>query len=65
MLNFGVLEKGVGLVCVPDFVYDFLRKMFLILYPITDQILLSDYFYVLIFASICALQLFVKQDVMS
>ena len=34
MLNFDFLEKGLGRVSPPQFVYDFLRKMFLILYSI-------------------------------
>ena len=31
MLNFDVLEKGQGIVSLPHFVYDFSRKMFLML----------------------------------
>ena len=31
MLNFLILEKSLGIVSPPHFVYDFLRKMFLIL----------------------------------
>ena len=27
MLNFNFSEKGLGLICPPQFVYDFLRKM--------------------------------------
>ena len=34
MLNFDILEKGLGIVSRPDFVYDFSRKMFVILYSI-------------------------------
>ena len=34
MLNFEFLEKGLGIVSLPPFVYDFSRKMFLMLYPI-------------------------------
>ena len=32
MLNFDFLEKGLGIVSPPHFVYDFSRKMFLKLY---------------------------------
>ena len=32
MLNFDFLEKGMELVSLPYFVYDFSRKMFLMLY---------------------------------
>ena len=31
MLNFDFLEKGQGIVSPPHFVYDFSRKMFLVL----------------------------------
>ena len=34
MLNFNFAEKGRGLVSPPYFVYDFSRKMFLMLYSI-------------------------------
>ena len=34
MLNFKFSEKGLGLVSSPNFVDDFLRKMFLMLYSI-------------------------------
>ena len=34
MLNFDFLEKGIGKVPPPHFAYDFLRKMFLMLYSI-------------------------------
>ena len=34
MLNFDFLEKGLGIVSPPHFVYDFSRKMFLMLYSI-------------------------------
>ena len=32
MFNFYFLEKGLGIVSAPNFVYNFLRKMFLLLY---------------------------------
>ena len=35
MLNFDFSEKGLGLVFPPHFVYDFLSKMFLMLYSIS------------------------------
>ena len=34
MLNFDFLEKGLGIVSVPYFVYDFARKIFLMFYSI-------------------------------
>ena len=34
MINFDFLEKGLGIVSPPHFVYDFSRKMFLMLYSI-------------------------------
>ena len=34
MLKFDFLEKGLGIVSLPHFVYDFSWKMFLILYSI-------------------------------
>ena len=34
MLNFNLLEKDLGIVSLPYFVYDFSRKMFLMLYSI-------------------------------
>ena len=38
MLSFDFLEKGLGLVTPPNFVYDFSGKMFFMLYCIIDQI---------------------------
>ena len=34
MLNFDFLENGLGIISPPHFMYDFLRKMFLVLYAI-------------------------------
>ena len=34
MLNFNFLEKDLGIVSLPHFVYDFSRKVFLMLYSI-------------------------------
>ena len=49
MLNIDFLEKGLELVSPTHFVYEVLRKMFLMLYSdvITDQISLLDCFYFL------------------
>ena len=38
MLHFGLLEKGLGIVSPPYFVYDFLRKMLFDFIVLTDQI---------------------------
>ena len=48
MLNFDFLEKCLGIVFPPHFVYDFLREMFLMLYSITGQISLPDCLYFLV-----------------
>ena len=34
MLNFDILDKGLGIVSAAHFVYDFSTKMFLMLYSI-------------------------------
>ena len=47
MLNFDFLEKGLGTVSPPYFVYDFLKKRFLCYLLLTDQISLSDCLYFL------------------
>ena len=47
MLNFYFLEKDLGIVSLPHFVCDFLRKMFLMLYSI-NQILSPDCLYFLV-----------------
>ena len=66
MLNFGFLEKGLGIVYPPHFVYDFSRKLFVMLYSVlTDQILLPDCLYLLGYWSIRVLQLFFNQVVTS
>ena len=41
MPNFNVSEKGLGLVSPPHSLYDFSRKIFLMLY--SDQISLADW----------------------
>ena len=58
MFNFDFSEKGLGKLFPLHFVYYFSRKMFLMLYSI-------DWLYFLRYWSVCALQLFVDQVVMS
>ena len=65
MLNFDFSEKGLGLVSAPHFGYDFSRKMFIMLYLLTDQILLSDCLYFSIYWAICVLQFLVNQAMTS
>ena len=64
MHNFKFLEKGLGLVSLQHFVYEFSRKSFHMLRLLTDQISLSDCLLLEIWG-ICVLQLFVNQAVMS
>ena len=45
MLKFDFLETGLGIVFTPHFVYDFSRKIYLMLYLLTDQISLTDCLY--------------------
>ena len=47
MLNFDFIEKGLGVVSPPNFVYDFQEKCFSCYILLTDQILLSDCLYFL------------------
>ena len=57
MLNFDFVEKGLGIVSLQHFVYDFSRKMFFILYILlTDQISLSDRLCFLRYWAVCVLQ---------
>ena len=65
MLNFDFLEKGVGIVSQPDFVYNFSRKTFLMFFSTNDQILLPDCFYFLGYRAIYVQQFFVNQAVTS
>ena len=68
MLDYNFSEKGLGLVSPAHFVYDFSRKLFLVLHSTdlrTDQISLSDYLYFSRYWAICVLQLFVNQAVTS
>ena len=48
MVNFEFSERGLGIASPPHFVYDFPRKMFLILYASLLEILVNIYV-----ASIC------------
>ena len=64
MLNFNFSEKGLGLVLPSHFLYDFSRKMFLMLLS-TDQISLSDCLYFSRYWEICVLKLFINQALMS
>ena len=61
MLNFDFSKKSLGIASSPNYVYDFSRKMLLMLYSLTDQISMSDCLYFLRFWAICVLQLFVDQ----
>ena len=66
MLSFDFLEKGLGIVSEPHFVYDISKKKCFSCYiQLTDQILLSDSLFFLRYWAICALQLFVSQVVTS
>ena len=53
MLNFDILDKGLEIVSPAHFVYDFSKKMFLMLYLLTDQISLSGCLYFLRFGNMC------------
>ena len=64
MLNFDILDKGLGIVSPAHFVHDFSTDMFVKLYSI-DQISLSGYLYFLRYWAICVLQLLVNQVVTS
>ena len=65
MLSFNFSEKGLGLVSPQHFVYDFSRKMFLMLHLATDQNSLSGCLYFSRILAICVLQLFVNKAVRS
>ena len=60
MLNFDFLEKGLGIVSPPHFVYDFSRTFFL-----TDQFSLTGCLYFLMYWAICALKLLINHAVAS
>ena len=57
MLNFDFLEKGLGTVSGPHFMYDFSRKCFPCYILLTDQISLSDFLSFLRYWAIWVLQL--------
>ena len=68
MLNFNFSEKGLGLVSPSNFVYDFSRKIFLMLHCyilLTDQISLSDCLYFSKYWAMYVLRMFVNQAVTS
>ena len=47
MFDFDFLEKGLGIVSLANFVYDFSRKMFVMFTLLTDHISLPDSLYFL------------------
>ena len=61
MLNFDILDKGLGIVSAAHFVYDFSTKISSSYILFTDQISSSGCLYSLRYLAICALQLFVNQ----
>ena len=62
MLNFSVVENGLGIVSLPHFVYDFLRNVFLMLCSINWQNFIA---WLPLLLEILVLQLFVNQVVTS
>ena len=63
--TFDFLNKCLGIVSAAHFVYDFLTKIFLILYLLTDQTSWPGCLFFLRYWTICVLQLFVNQVVTS
>ena len=63
--TFDFLDKCLGIVSAAHFVYDFLTKIFLILYLLTDQTSWPGCLFFLRYWTICVLQLFVNQVVTS
>ena len=62
MINFDYLEKSLGIVSPAYFVYDFLRKMFPLLYSINwPNFIVWLPLLLEILDNICVLQLFVNQ----
>ena len=55
MFNLDFLEKGLGIASPPNFVYDFSRKMFLMLYSVNEGVYLtsSSYFSVKVKSGAC------------
>ena len=64
MLNFGFLDKGLGIVSLAHFVYDFSKKCSSCYVLLTDQVSLPGCLYFLRYWA-CVLQLFVNQAVTS
>ena len=64
ILNFEFLEKGLEIVFLPHFVYDF-SKCFSCSNLLTDQASFSDCFYFLRYWAMCVFKLFVFQVVTS
>ena len=65
MLNFGFLDKGLGIISPAHFVYDFSTKNYSYYILLTAQISLSGCLYFLGYWGICVLQLFANQVVTS
>ena len=65
MLDFDFLEKGLGIVFLSHFVHNFSKSCFSCYALLTDQISLPDCLYFLRYWSICVLELFVNEVVMS
>ena len=65
MLNHDYLQKGLGIVSPPHFLYDFQEQCFSCYILLTDQISLPDCLHLLSYWLISTLQLFVNQVVTS
>ena len=65
MLNFGFLDKGLGIISPVHFRIIFQQKCSLCYMLIIDQISLSSCLYFLNYWAICVLQLFINQVVTS
>ena len=65
MLNFDFLDNGLGIVSTAHFVYDFLTKVFFMLYSINQPNFIAWLPLLLELLAICVLQLFVNQIVTS
>ena len=61
VLNLNFPEKGMRLVSPPHFMYDFSRKMFLMLLLLADRVSLSDCLYLSRYWTISVLQLFTNE----
>ena len=60
ILNFYFLGKGLRIISLSHFVYDFSRKMFLMYVLLTDKIPSSDCLYLMRYLTICVLQSFIS-----